>query len=62
MIERQKVKINHKRLSLYIEGKELYPQDYDMDIVFETKENRKKRKLMERKHVEGLSIVHEAEQ
>ncbi|BFH16289.1 DNA mismatch repair protein MutS [Paenibacillus melissococcoides] len=61
MIQRQKVKINHKRLSLYIEGKELYPEDYDMDIVFESKENRKKRKLMERKHVEGLSIVHEAE-
>lgn len=56
MIQNQKFKINQKRLSLHIESKELYPADYDMDIVFETKENRKKRKLMSRKHVEGVSI------
>ncbi|MGN7470129.1 endonuclease MutS2 [Brevibacillus sp. SAFN-007a] len=56
MIQNQKFKINQKRLALHIESKELYPADYDMDIVFETKENRKKRKLMSRKHVEGLSI------
>lgn len=56
MIQNQKYKINRKRLALHIESKELYPADYDMDIVFETKENRKKRKMMSRKHVEGLSI------
>ncbi|WP_429845083.1 endonuclease MutS2 [Brevibacillus sp. FIR094] len=56
MIQNQKYKINKKRLVLHIEGKELYPADYDMDIVFETKENRKKRKMMSRKHVEGLSM------
>ncbi|KMZ40070.1 MULTISPECIES: DNA mismatch repair protein MutS [Bacillales] len=56
MIQNQKYKINKKRLVLHIEGKELYPADYDMDIVFETKENRKKRKMMSRKHVEGLAI------
>lgn len=27
-----------------------------MDIVFESKENRKKRKLMGKRHVEGLAI------
>lgn len=27
-----------------------------MDIVFESKENRKKRNLMQRKHIEGLQI------
>ncbi|WJQ79762.1 endonuclease MutS2 [Brevibacillus brevis] len=56
LIQNQKYKINKKRLVLHIEGKELYPADYDMDIVFETKENRKKRKMMSRKHVEGLAI------
>ncbi|SMF87064.1 MutS2 family protein [Paenibacillus uliginis N3/975] len=56
MIQKQKIKINHKRLTLHIAGKNLYPEDYDMDIVFESKENRKKRKLMNRKHVEGLTI------
>ncbi|MED4729903.1 DNA mismatch repair protein MutS [Aneurinibacillus migulanus] len=56
MIQKQKYKINKKRLVLQIESKDLYPEDYDLDIVFETKENRKKRKLMNRKYVEGLSI------
>lgn len=61
LIQQQKFKINHKRLSLYIDGKELYPEDYDLDIVFETKENRKKKKLMDRKHVEGCEIVTDSE-
>lgn len=56
LIQKQKFKINHKRLRLHIAGKDLYPEDYDLDIVFESKENRKKRKLMNRKHVEGLII------
>jgi len=34
----------------------LYPENYDMDILFETKENRKKRKIMSKHHVEGLVI------
>lgn len=56
MVMKQKFKINHKRLSLYIEGLELYPEDYDFDIVFESKENRKKNKLMTKKHIEGMLI------
>lgn len=61
LIQRQKVKINKKRLTLYIEKRDLYPEDYDMDIVFETKENRKKKKIMSRKHVEGISIEYPSE-
>lgn len=56
MIQKDRLKINHKRLKPYIAAKDLYPEDYDLDIVFESKENRKKRKLMNRKHVEGLQI------
>lgn len=56
MIQKQKFKINHKRIRLYIENTELYPDNYDLDIVLESKETRKKRKLMARKHVDGLSI------
>ncbi|MNW56115.1 hypothetical protein D3C74_338190 [compost metagenome] len=56
MIQGQRVKINRKRLKPYIKKEELYPEDYDMDIVFDSKENRKKRKLMSKRHVEGLSI------
>ncbi|PQP84964.1 DNA mismatch repair protein MutS [Paenibacillus sp. PCH8] len=57
MLRGRKVKIHKKRLTLHISANELYPgDDYDLDIVLETKENRKKRKLMGRKHVEGLQI------
>jgi dsDNA-specific endonuclease/ATPase MutS2 len=56
MVMKQKFKINHKRLTLYIEGEELYPEDYDFDIVFESKDNRRKKKIMSRKHVEGIQI------
>lgn len=56
MIRGRKLKIHKKRLRLHISADELYPGDYDLDIVLESKENRKKRKLMGRKHVEGLQI------
>lgn len=58
MVMKNKFKINHKRLSLYVEGKDLYPDidNYDMDIVLETKENRKKKKILSKRHVDGLII------
>ncbi|WP_426445720.1 endonuclease MutS2 [Paenibacillus sp. S-38] len=59
LIQKEKVKINRKRLSLYIERKQLYPEgDYDMDIVFESKEVRKKRKVMSKRHDETAFIIH----
>ncbi|MNI22100.1 Endonuclease MutS2 [compost metagenome] len=62
MVQRQKIKINRKRLKPYIKKEELYPGDYDMDIVFDSKENRKKRKLMSKRHVEGLTIERKGDQ
>lgn len=62
MIQKQKLKVNRKRLKLYIEKGNLYPEDYDFDIVFESKENRKKSKIMQKRHVEGLSIIRKPEQ
>jgi DNA mismatch repair protein MutS2 len=59
MIQKQKLSINHKRLKPYISKEELYPEDYDLDIIFESKEDRKKRKLMSRRHVEGITIEQE---
>lgn len=56
MVMKKKLKINHKRLSLYIDKKELYPEDYDFDIIFESKENRKKKHVMKKRHVEGMKI------
>ncbi|WP_071458468.1 endonuclease MutS2 [Bacillus massilinigeriensis] len=54
-----KQSISHKRLDLHIRASELYPEGYDFDIIFNSKENRKKSKLMSRKYVEGLTIEHE---
>ncbi|MGO0061194.1 endonuclease MutS2 [Brevibacillus fluminis] len=56
IIQKQKCTIHKKRLELRVESQQLYPANYDFDIVFDTKENRKKRKLMNRKYVEGLTI------
>ncbi|MBY9082135.1 DNA mismatch repair protein MutS [Paenibacillus sp. HN-1] len=61
MVQKHKMQFNHKRLKPYLSKEELYPEDYDLDIVFETKEDRKKRNLMRRKHVDGLMIVKEKE-
>ncbi|MDQ0901312.1 MULTISPECIES: DNA mismatch repair protein MutS [unclassified Paenibacillus] len=61
-VQKSKMTFNRKRLSLYIPKSKLYPEgDYDMDIVFDTKENRKKRKQMHRKYVPGLQITTEPE-
>lgn len=57
-----KMRINHKRLKPYLSKDELYPEEYDFDIIFESKDTRKKRKLMQRKHVEGLRITHKDEE
>ncbi len=61
MVMGKKYVINHQRLTLHLDREELYPENYDMDILFETKENRKKRKIMSKHHVEGLIIEVENE-
>ncbi|MFS0722315.1 endonuclease MutS2 [Paenibacillus sp. 1P07SE] len=48
---------NHKRLTLQIPAAELYPEEYDMSIVFDSKATRKLRHQMQRKHVDGTSII-----
>ena len=49
-IAKRKIWINHKRVKLHVRAQELYPEDYDMSIVFDTVENRKKRHDMGRKY------------
>lgn len=46
----RKIWINHKRVKLHVKAAELYPDDYDMSIVFDSVENRKKRHDMGRKY------------
>jgi len=55
-IKGEKQTINHKRIQLYIAAKELYPDDYDFDIIFLSKEYRKKDKLLSKGHQENITI------
>ena len=58
-IKGKKQLINHKRLKLKVAAAELYPDDYDFSIVFDSVANRKARRLMGKRHVEGNAIVTE---
>lgn len=52
----EKLLFSHKRLKLKVAASELYPEDYDFSIIFDTVEVRKARHEMGRHHVEGLEI------
>jgi dsDNA-specific endonuclease/ATPase MutS2 len=57
-VQKQKMRIKAKRLSLYIPKEKLYPdhESYDLDIVLESKETRRLRSIMKRKHVDSLTL------
>ncbi len=50
----KKIWINHKRVKLHVSAAELYPEDYDFSILFDTVENRKKRHDMQRKYTDEV--------
>ncbi|KPV45728.1 endonuclease MutS2 [Alicyclobacillus ferrooxydans] len=58
MVQKRRHVINQKRVAPYLSREELYPENYDLDIVLESKDVRKKRKLMNKRHVDGLAIEH----
>lgn len=54
----KKIYINHKRVRLQVAASQLYPEDYDFSIIFDTVENRKLRHDMDRgKLVQGEIIL-----
>lgn len=55
-IQKEKTLINQKRLKLKVKASELYPENYDFSILFDTVENRKLRHQMEKRHQEGKMI------
>lgn len=59
-VKGKKIWINRKRVKLHVAASELYPEDYDFSIIFETVENRKIRHDMDRKYTEA-SIIYEKE-
>jgi len=50
----KKIYINHKRVKLHVAADELYPEDYDFSIIFDTVANRKVRHDMERKFTDKV--------
>ena len=55
----KKIYINHKRVKLHVAATELYPEDYDFSIIFDSVENRKLRHQMSRKYVEDILVEEE---
>ena len=53
----KKIWINHKRVKLHVAAEELYPEDYDFSIVFDTVADRKIRHEMERKYTEKVIVT-----
>lgn len=54
--KKEKRFINHKRLKLHVAALEMYPEDYDFSIIFDTVVNRKARRKMEKGYQEDLEI------
>ena len=52
----RKIWISHKRVRLQVAASELYPEDYDFSIIFDSVATRKLRHKMERKYVEGEEL------
>ncbi|MGN0280263.1 MAG: DNA mismatch repair protein MutS [Lachnospiraceae bacterium] len=56
----KKICISHKRVKLHVAATELYPEDYDFSILFDSVENRKMHHQMERKYVkDAVNIIEE---
>ncbi len=54
----KKIWINHKRIKLHVAAAELYPEDYDFSIIFDSVKNRKLRHNMDRgKMIEETMVL-----
>ena len=49
--------VNHKRVKLHVKAEELYPEDYDFSIIFDSVEDRKIRHDMQRKYTEEVIVT-----
>lgn len=52
----KKIWINRKRIKLHVEAKQLYPENYDFSIIFESADVRKAKHEMSRKYRSDLEI------
>lgn len=58
-IRKKKILVNHKRLKLQVPASELYPDNYDFSIIFDSVANRKARRVLEKKHDPNVIIEHD---
>lgn len=58
-IQQKKEFINHKRLQLKVSAADMYPEDYDFSIIFDSVENRKAKHKMSKGYQEDLQVVFE---
>lgn len=58
-VQGKKLAVRHTRLTLLVPAAELYPDDYDFSIIFETVANRKADHLMSRKFDAEAVIIHQ---
>lgn len=58
-VKGKKIWINRKRVKLHVAASELYPEDYDFSIIFESVENRKLKHEMGRKYTEATFYYEE---
>lgn len=63
LVKDKKMELPVKRVQLHIPAEQLYPENYDLNVVLLSKEERRLKHQMERKHMPGISrIVSEDEQ
>ncbi len=60
-IKGKKQLVNHKRIKLLAPASELYPDDYDFSIIFDSVENRKARHQIERGYSPNSIVKYEKE-
>jgi dsDNA-specific endonuclease/ATPase MutS2 len=60
-LQKHKQLINHKRLQLKASAQDMYPENYDFSIIFDTVENRKARHKMEKRYQPDLEISYDKE-
>ena len=62
-VKGEKQSVRHNRLKLLVPAAELYPDDYDFSIIFDTVENRKARHILSKRYdAEATVILREGNQ
>jgi len=56
-IKGEKLAVRHNRLKLLVPASELYPEDYDFSIIFDTVQNRKARHILSKRYDAEATVI-----